>query len=98
MFNIYNYTVTDKEVLENVFKKEGILMNHVVIEAGKVFPKHPTDAEVYAIVLKGELSVTLEDLETQTFSFGQVLNIAKGVMSELGNNSDELLELLVIKV
>ena len=98
MLNIYNFSLTDKEVLENVFKKEDILMNHVVIEPGKIFPKHPTDAEVFAIVLKGELSVTVEDMEMQTFNFGQVVNIAKGTMSELGNRSDALVELLVIKL
>lgn len=98
MLNIYNFSLTDKEVLENVFKKEDILMNHVVIEPGKIFPKHPTDAEVIAIVLKGELSVTVEDMEMQTFKFGQVVNIAKGTMSELGNRSDLLVELLVIKL
>lgn len=98
MLNIYNFSLTDKEVLENVFKKEDILMNHVVIEPGKIFPKHPTDAEVFAIVLKGELSVTVEDMEMQAFKFGQVVNIAKGTMSELGNRSDALVELLVIKL
>lgn len=98
MLNIFEFTLTEKEVLENVFKKADILMNHVVIEPGKVFPKHPTDADVYAIVLKGELSVTVEALETQIVKFGQVVNIAKGAMSELGNKSDALVELLVIKL
>ena len=98
MLKIYEFTQTEKDVLENVFKKEGILMNHVVIEPGKVFPKHPTDAEVYAIVLKGTLSITVEGHETQTIKFGQVVNIAEGTMSELGNKSDDLVELLVIKL
>ncbi len=94
---IHNYTITDQEIFENIFKDEKLLMNHVVIPPGKVFPKHPTDATVYALIAQGELSVTIEDHETKTFKAGQLVNIPKGVISELGNRSDAIAELFVVK-
>ncbi|MFT4104727.1 MAG: cupin domain-containing protein [Lacrimispora sp.] len=97
MEKVYNYTITNQEIFENVFKDEKLLMNHVVIPAGKVFPKHPTDATVYALITQGELSVTVEDQETKTFKAGQLVNIPKGVNSELGNKSDAAVELFVVK-
>lgn len=97
MEKVYNYTLTDQEIFENIFKDEKILMNHVVVPPGKVFPKHPTDAIVYALIVKGKLSVTIEDGETKTFKAGQLVNIPKGADTELGNMGSELLELFVVK-
>lgn len=97
MEKAYKYTITNQEIFENIFKDEKILMNHVVIPPGKVFPKHPTDATVYALITRGELSVTIEDNAPKTFKTGQLVNIPKGISTELGNKSDEILELFVAK-
>ena len=97
MEKVYKYTITNQEIFENIFKDEKILMNHVVVPPGKVFPKHPTDAAVYALITLGELSVAIEDNEPETFKAGQLINIPKGVISELGNRSNEILELFFVK-
>lgn len=98
MLKTFHYTLTENPIFENVFTEAGFLLNHVVIEPGKIFPKHPTDAFVYAIVLKGVLSIALEDGSLQTFEPGQVVHIEKGIVSELGNRGDHLVELFVLKV
>ncbi|HAF59560.1 MAG: cupin domain-containing protein [Clostridiales Family XIII bacterium] len=97
MVKVYPYTITDQEIFENVFKDEKLLMNHVIVPPGKVFPKHPTDAIVYILIVRGELSLAVENSEPETFKVGQLANIPKGVISELGNKSNELLELFVVK-
>ncbi len=97
MEKVYHYTITDQEIFENIFKDEQLLMNHVIVLPGKVFPKHPTDAIVYILITQGELSVTIENNAPKTYKAGQVVNIPKGVSSELGNRGDEALELFVIK-
>lgn len=97
MENVYQYTITDQEIFENVFKDEKILMNHVIVPPGKVFPKHPTDAIVYALIVRGELSVAIENNPSKTFTIGQLVNIPKGVSTELGNRGYEILELFVVK-
>lgn len=97
MERVYQYTITDQEIFENIFKDEKLLMNHVIVPTGKVFPKHPTDAIVYALITQGELSVTIENNVTKTYKAGQLVNIPKGVSTELGNRGDESLELFVVK-
>jgi len=97
MEKIYHYTITNQEIFENIFKDEKLLMNHVIVPPGKVFPKHPTDATVYALITQGELSVKLEENELQIYKAGQVVNIQKGVNTELGNRSEKILELFVVK-
>lgn len=83
--------------MENIFKDSQLLMNHVVVPPGKVFPKHPTDAIVYALIIRGELSVAIENHAAKTFRAGQLVNIPKGVDTELGNRGDQPLELFVVK-
>lgn len=97
MEKVYNYTITEQETFENIFKEEKLLMNHVVVPPGNVFPKHPTDAVVYALITKGELSVTIEDNETKIFKAGQLVNIPKGANTELGNRGENILELFIVK-
>lgn len=97
MEKVYRYTITDQEIMENVFKDEKLLMNHVIVPPGKVFPRHPTDAIVYALIIRGELSAAIGNNPPKTFRAGQLVNIPKGVSTGLGNRGDELLELFVVK-
>ncbi|MDD2484475.1 MAG: cupin domain-containing protein [Eubacteriales bacterium] len=97
MFKEFKYTLTDSETFENVFKEENLLMNHVLIPPGKFFEKHPTDANVHVIILRGALTVAVDDGERVSYEKGSVLNISKGSPSELGNAGNEPTELMVIK-
>ncbi len=97
MEEIYSYTLTDEEIFENVFTEESLLMNHAVIPPGKVFPAHPTDASVHALIIRGDLSVALEDGAANTYTRGQLVHIPKGVLSELGNRGTEPVELFIVK-
>ena len=97
MEKVYKYTITNEEIMENIFRDEKILMNHVIVPPGKVFPKHKTDAIVYALIIRGELSLAIENNEIKTYRAGQLVNIPKGVSAELGNRGKETLELFVVK-
>lgn len=97
MKKIYNFSLTDQEIFENIFTDDKILMNHMVVPPGMVFPKDPTDATIYALVVKGELSVVTEDDDKETYKAGTLVNIKKGINTELGNKSNETLEMFVLK-
>lgn len=97
MEKVYKYTITDQEIFENIFKHEKLLMNHVVLPPGKAFPKHATDAFVYILIIKGQLSAVIENNTLKTFGAGQLVNIPKGVNTELSNRADEACELFVVK-
>jgi len=94
---IFNYALGDGEVFENVFKEDDLLMNHVVIPPGKFFEKHPTDANVHIVILRGILTVAAGEGQRESYGKGCVIHIPKGTLSELGNGSEESIELMVIK-
>lgn len=95
--NILNYTQNTEEVFEHLIKEDNFEYNHVVIKSGFHFPAHPTDANVIITIVKGILSVKIEDQETKDFHVGQVLTVDRGVISVLGNNQEKPCELFVIK-
>lgn len=95
---LYKYSLTDKDLFENVIEDENLRLNHVVIESGKVFPRHKTDAHVYIIILKGQLSIEIEGQEEKRFVKGDVINIPFGVDSKLGNDGDTITEVFVVKI
>ena len=97
MEKIYKYKITDENTLENVFKDDQIQINHVVIPPGKIFPKHPTDADVFAMIIRGKLDVSTGTENCKTYGPGQLVNIPKGTVSELGNRSKDVVELFVLK-
>lgn len=94
---VYKYTVSDQEIFENIFKDENILMNHVIIPPGKVFPKHPADANVYVLIIKGNLSLGIENEAGKIYPAGHLIYIPKGLVTELGNRGPDILELFVVK-
>jgi len=98
MATIFHYTLTDEETFETIFNQDNCIMNHVVMPKGKVFPKHPTDAQVFITVLRGELTVVLEEDAPIRLTRGQVANVPQGVESSLGNLSDDVVELMVLKL
>lgn len=97
MVELFKYTLTDDEIFENVFKDENLLLNHVVIPENKFFEKHPTDATVHIIILRGTLSIAIDDGDRVFYEKGAVVNVSKGIVSELGNPGPGLTELMVIK-
>jgi hypothetical protein len=97
MVQLFNYTITDDETFENVFKDENLLLNHVVIPQNKYFEKHPTDSTVHIIILRGTLSIAIAEDDRVLYEKGVVINVSKGVVSVLGNPGPEITELMVIK-
>lgn len=94
---VHQYTIAEKTTFENIFTVDGLLMNHVVIEPGQAFPKHPTDADVYALVVKGTLDAQLDDDDVRSITVGELLHIPKGTPSALSNGGQTVTELFVVK-
>lgn len=85
------------DLFENLIDDMNLMMNHVIIPPGKVFPKHDTDAMVYLIVNKGTLYACIDGVEDY-ISEGTVVKIPYKSSSELGNKTDESVELFVTKI
>lgn len=94
----FKYTLTKEDLFENIITDDRLILNHVVLEAGKQFPRHNTDAIVYMIVINGTITVKALDLEATNFSKGDIIQVPFNVPSELSNLTDEIAELFVVKI
>ena len=95
--NVKQYTTETQDIFEEILDKGPYRLNHVIVEPGKMFPAHPTDAWVTIIVIKGILTLKLEEQEPAYYKAGQVIEVPKATMSELGNTSEGYTEVFVIK-
>lgn len=95
---LFKFTLTDKDLFENVLSEKGFVLNHVIVEEGKVFPKHKTDAEVYIIIVKGQLSIDIDNQGEKRYEAGNVVYIPFGIETVLGNKNPETVEVFVVKL
>ncbi len=97
MIKTYCYSPDAANILEEILKQDDFRLNHVIIPAGKFFPKHPTDGLVTVIIISGQLSVAINENKPEVYSSGRIIEIQKNVMSVLGNPGSLKTELFIIK-
>ncbi|MDO5724803.1 MAG: cupin domain-containing protein [Tissierellia bacterium] len=94
---IYNLKMTDEDIVEKVIADDYIHYNHMVLTKGNSLPVHNANSNVYMTVLRGTLSLDLEDQKTHAYTAGTIINIPKGTKMHPQNLNDEILEFIVIK-
>ncbi len=92
-----NYSLEQQEALVNLVTNDSLIINHVVVPPGKIFPAHMTESEVYIIITTGTLTVNLNSQPDHSYCKNNMVSIPKGVMSGISNQGDVLTELFVVK-
>ena len=94
---VFQMTRSDEKTIEKVIQDENIHYMHMILGKNEGMPVHTTNANVYMTVLRGRLSIDLEESETHYYESGTILNIPFGTKMNARNTNDETLELTVIK-
>ena len=94
---VYKMTHTNKKTIEKIITDENIHYLHMIFNKGEGLPKHYSNSNVYMTVLKGKLSIGLNDREIHEYEEGNVLKIPFNTKMNAGNAHDEILELIVVK-
>ena len=83
--------VTTK-VVEKIVNTEHIQINHIVLPKGEQMPKHYSNSYVHLIIVKGEMTLTLENQEAHNYKEGTIVYVPFNVKMLIQNlNSDILL-------
>lgn len=85
------------KVIEKVIQDENLHFNHMLLNNGEGLPEHFSNSTVYMTVVKGRLSIGLNEEPVNVYESGTLLKIPFNVKMNVKNLHDELLELLVIK-
>lgn len=94
---IYKISDSNTPIVEPIIKDEHINFMHMVFEEGSAFKTHYSNANLYMTVVKGILSISLDDGEFIKYEKNTVLNIPFNTKMQIHNHDAELLELYVIK-
>ncbi len=93
----FEFTKTEKKTIEKVIADAHVNINHMVLEKGTGLPIHFSNANVYMIVVRGLLSISLDEQDTHEYEGGTILNIPEGTKMNVRNEHDDTVELFVIK-
>ena len=70
---------------------------HLQLDPGEDTVKHITPVDVVFYVLEGSATITIGE-ETETVSADNLVNSPKGIPHSIGNQSDTILRVMVIKL
>lgn len=94
----YQMVQNDSHTIEKVIADENVHFNHMILCKSEGLPEHFSNSNVYMTVIRGLLSIGLDEQEIHEYPMGTVLKIPKGIKMNVKNQHDEILELIVIKV
>lgn len=94
---VFSYSTTDEKAVEKLIMDDNINYIHMVFNKGEGLPEHYSNSNVYMNVIRGKLSITLNEQETHVYSKGSLLQIPYNTRMLVRNEDDMTLELIVVK-
>ena len=93
----YSYNTADKTSIERLVNTAGVVINHLGLAAKEAVNPHVTPDHAHMIVVRGDLSIKLNDQDAHTYGEGSIIGIPAGTLMAIANNGEEALHLFVIK-
>lgn len=88
----------DDKAVEKVLMDENIHYIHMIFNKGEGMPEHFANAKnVYMTVIRGLLSIGLDDQDIHGYPAGTMLKIPFHTKMNVRNLHDDTLELIVVK-
>lgn len=94
---IYKYSTTDDKAVERLIMDDNINYIHMVFNTDEGLPEHFSNSNVYMNVIRGTLSIQLDDQEIHEYPKGTLLQIPYNTKMNVNNLSEPTLELIVVK-
>lgn len=93
----FSMTLGNEKNVEKVIQDENIHYIHMVFNKNEGLPEHFANSTVYMTVLRGRLSIQLNDQENHEYYEGDILKIPFKTKMNVRNLHDKTLELIVVK-
>ena len=95
--NVFKYSTSDEKAVEKIIMDENINYIHMVFNKNQGMPEHFSNSNVYMTVLRGTLSIGLDEQEVHEYGKGDILQVPYNTKMNVNNLHDEVLELIVVK-
>jgi quercetin dioxygenase-like cupin family protein len=94
---VFKLSTSDKKVVEKVVFDDNVHYLHMIFNKGEGLPEHFSNSNVYMTIIKGTLSIGLNDQNVQEYQSSTMLKIPINTKMNVKNLHDDTLELIVIK-
>lgn len=94
---VFALSTGDEKAIERVVFDENVHYLHMVFNKNDGLPEHYSNSNVYMTVVRGTLSIGLNDQEIHRYKGGTLLKIPVNTKMNVRNSDDEALELIVVK-
>lgn len=94
---IFKMSTEDEKAVERVIQDENIHYIHMVFNKDEGLPEHFSNSNVYMTVVRGTLSIGLNDQEVHQYNKGTLLKIPVNTKMNVKNVLENVLELIVVK-
>lgn len=94
---VFNFSTGDEKAVERVLFDENIHYLHMVFNQGEGLPEHYSNSNVYMTVIRGTLSIGLNEQDIHEYGAGTLLKIPVNTKMNVKNLGSATLELIVVK-
>ena len=94
---VYSFTTQQEKLIEKIVDDNPVMINHIILPEGDALPLHRANSNVYMILIKGRITLSLDDGDNRSYSAGSIVNIPFGTKMDVRNLDKELLEFFVVK-
>jgi len=94
---VFHYATGTEKAVEKVIMDDHVHYIHMIFNQGEGLPEHFSNSTVYMTVVKGTLTIQLDEQESHQYEAGTVLKIPFQTKMNVGNRDAALLELIVVK-
>ncbi|NLO46175.1 MAG: hypothetical protein GX107_06735 [Clostridiales bacterium] len=93
----FKLSVSDEKVIEKILFDENLHYLHMVLNKDEGLPEHYSNSNVYMTVVRGKLSIGLDEQDIHEYEAGTLLKIPFKTKMNVKNLHQETLELIVVK-
>jgi quercetin dioxygenase-like cupin family protein len=94
---IFKLTKGNEKAVEKVIFDENVHYLHMVFNQNEGLPEHFSNSNVYMTVIRGTLSIGLNEQEVHEYASGTLLKIPYQTKMNVKNLHTDTLELIVVK-
>lgn len=94
---VFELAKTDCKTIEKVVVDENLHYLHMIFPQGDGLPEHYSNSNVYMTVIRGRLSIRLNEETAHEYQAGSLLKIPFQTKMNVVNQYSDVLELIVVK-
>ena len=91
------YTRAEAFVMEKIIDDEPVNINHIILAPGEAAPVHVSNSHVHQIIVRGTLSLSLEDGTFNHYPAGTIVAVPFNLKMAIQNQGTDTLEFFVVK-